>query len=165
MGFQDIFYDVIRQGLPTIGAVGGLIWATADGVARDQKEMVKRGLMGATIGWGLGYVTRWLSLKALDSLTGEPLPTAMASLGPQSKNLGYTEPGTMPNPTYHPEPFVNPADLPQGPHLVGEESQTINITPPEIKRVPPKVPPPTANRKAESVKVEGSLFRDAYGSA
>jgi hypothetical protein len=126
--FLDVFYDMVRQGLPTIGAISGLTWATADGVARQRAEMVSRGVLGASIGWGLGYIAKALVLNMIDGIEGTELPNTMASLGPGGGQMGWTEPGTMPNPTMHPEPFANPGGLPKSQGLEGETNQTLHTT-------------------------------------
>jgi hypothetical protein len=152
--FLETFYDVVRQGLPTIGAIGGLVWATADGTSRDRGKMVGRGLLGASAGWGLGYLARILVLRVVDSASPDALPNNVASLGPGTGNMGWTEPGTMPNPTQHPEPFANKPDLPKSQTLVGETKQT-------VKPVVLDTGVPTD--QGEDIQVQGTLSSNAFG--
>ena len=127
--FLDVFYDMVRQGLPTIGAISGLTWATADGVARGRTEMVSRGVLGASIGWGIGYIAKALVLNLIDGIDGAELPNSMASLGPAGGGqMGRAAPETMPNPTQYPEPFAQSGELPKSQTLQGETPQSIHTT-------------------------------------
>jgi hypothetical protein len=156
---QDLFFDIVRQGLPTIGAISGLTWATADGQARDRKGMLVRGLLGATIGWGIGYVARIGILKAIDAIPGAALPGDVASLGPSTGQMAGVEAGTMPNPTYHPKPFAQEANMPEPVILDGEGSQVINITEQQqVRSAKAKKP-----LSQDNVEVKGTLASDAFG--
>lgn len=157
---QDLFFDIVRQGLPTIGAISGLTWATADGKARDRKGMLVRGLLGATVGWGIGYVARIITLKAIDAIPGAALPGDVASLGPSSGPMSGIEAGTMPNPTQYPRPFAKEAEMPEPVILDGEGSQVINITDKaKAKRAF------RGNTGEDNVEVQGTLSSDAFGKA
>jgi len=158
---QEILFDIIRQGLPVVGALSGLTWATADGVVRNRSQMVLRAMGGSMVGWGIGYAARMLILGIVDNASGEALPGSMASLGPQP--LGWTEPGTMPNPTQHPEPFASPADLPMPQSVQGETVQM----PKDIASVNegPTATNLTSEEDVEEViNVQGNLDTLAYGN-
>ena len=150
----EAFFDVIRQGLPTIGAIGGLTWATADGVARDRTAMLGRGLLGASLGWGAGYVARLVILNVVDNGSPEALPNNVASLGPSTGAMGWTEPGTMPNPTQHPESFANKQDLPLPQALQGETDQQLRLVQDQVD---------IDTSRGEDIRVQGTMSSEAFG--
>jgi hypothetical protein len=95
-----------------------------------------------------------LLLRVIDSLPGQSLPNNVASIGPNSGNMGWTEPSTMPNPTQHPEPFAKAADLPESQKLVGETNQNLKLVPEHTD---------IDTSRGEDVKVQGTLSSDAFG--
>jgi hypothetical protein len=69
----SVFWDFLRYGLPTVGAVSAGLWANRKGM----KSVSTAGVAAA--GWGVGWLAQYLAGKAVDVISSESLPEDIAS--------------------------------------------------------------------------------------
>lgn len=70
---MSVFWDFMRYGLPTVGAVSAGLVANRKGM----KSMSTVGVVAA--GWGAGWLVQYLVGKAVDAVSDESLPVDTAS--------------------------------------------------------------------------------------
>lgn len=83
MILRDVAIDVIRSGVPTTTAVGGVLW----GSKRTTSLPKLLGL--ALAGWGIGYLGSRLLLYFLDGKDRLPTETAQLAGFPRQQALAY----------------------------------------------------------------------------